>query len=439
VAEVYRIQTSPSKRANRRKITLWVIALVCLGGLVISLIASMGIQFTSAKLPPRLILEKDIPLPGAFPDDYRTPQDPFAPGLAVLFDHFDFQALDPQTHLLFIADSGPATDREQQVNPNFNPDTDAKTDGNIVVFDTKQYKVVGLLNIPQVAGIVVAPDLQQVYAADSNDNLIYSIDERTLKYHPIKLQDNDSPDGVAYDVVDHLIIVSNPGTPPTLDSNIIDRKNQNETIINALTDTVVARIPLGIDGKWGDDVGHVKYDPGLHRAFVVVQQLPDPDDPNPNLLPPPGTAWLVEIDPPMHRVVSRMKLPYLCLTPHGVALDTEQHIAFIACVDETPPSMVRVDTQALAVISEQPWPLELKPDIIMLDTQLHMVFVGCGVGLAVFQEEGRNLKSLGYFNYGINMHTVAVNEETHELYLPLTRVGNRPVLRIMRYNPQPSS
>ncbi|HWZ20404.1 MAG TPA: hypothetical protein VNW73_16530 [Ktedonobacteraceae bacterium] len=439
MAEVYRIQTSPSKRANRRKITLWVIALVCLGGLVISLIASMGIQFTSAKLPPRLILEKDIPLPGAFPDDYRTPQDPFAPGLAVLFDHFDFQALDPQTHLLFIADSGPATDREQQVNPNFNPDTDAKTDGNIVVFDTKHYKVVGLLNIPQVAGIVVAPDLQQVYAADSNDNLIYSIDERTLKYHPIKLQDNDSPDGVAYDVVDHLIIVSNPGTPPTLDSNIIDRKNQNETIINALTDTVVARIPLGIDGKWGDDVGHVKYDPGLHRAFVVVQQLPDPDDPNPNLLPPPGTAWLVEIDPPMHRVVSRMKLPYLCLTPHGVALDTEQHIAFIASVDETPPSMVRVDTQALAVISEQPWPLELKPDIIMLDTQLHMVFVGCGVGLAVFQEEGRNLKSLGYFNYGINMHTVAVNEETHELYLPLTRVGNRPVLRIMRYNPQPSS
>ena len=31
------------------------------------------------------------------------------------------------------------------------------------------------------------------------------------------------------------------------------------------------------------------------------------------------------------------------------------------------------------------------------------------------QEEGRNLKSLEYFNYGINMHTVAGNEVTHEL------------------------
>src|SRR5438876_6883459 len=53
------------------------------------------------------------------------------------------------------------------------------------------------LPISQVAGIMVAPDLQKVYAADANDNLIFDIDERTLKYTPIKLQDNDSPDGVA--------------------------------------------------------------------------------------------------------------------------------------------------------------------------------------------------------------------------------------------------
>ena len=66
--------------------------------------------------------------------------------------------------------------------------------------------------------------------------------------------------------------------------------------------------------------------------------------------------------------------------------------------------------------------------------------IGCFVG-EVYEEqgEGRNFKSSGYFNYCINMETVAFNEETLELYLPLTRIGNRPVLRIMRYNPQPSS
>src|SRR5260221_416540 len=236
---------------------------VCLAGLVVALIVHMAVQFAAPKLPPRLVFEQDIPLPGAFPDRYRTPQNPFAPGLAVLFDRFDFQALDPQTHLLFIAHSGPAPDREQQINPHFNPDTDAQTDGNIIVFDTRQDKVVGLLEIPQAAGIAEAPDLHKVYAADANDSIIYMIDERTLKATPIPLQENDSPDGMAYDPVDHLVFVSNPGTPPNPDTNIIDRENQNETVINALTGTVVTRIPLGIDGQWGDDVGHVKFDPGL--------------------------------------------------------------------------------------------------------------------------------------------------------------------------------
>lgn len=433
MAEVSRLG-SHSTHADRRNIIIWIIAVLCLGGVVLSLIVRIGIEFTTPSLPHRLLFEQDIPLPGAFPDTYRTPQNPFAPGLAVLFDHFDFQALDPQTHLLFIAHSGPAPDREQQVNPNFNPDTDAKTDGNIVVFDTRQYKVVGLLNIPQVAGVVVAPDLLKVYAADANDNIIYDIDERTLKATPIQLQDNDSPDGITYDEVDHLIIVSNPGTPPNPDSNIIERKNQNETLINALTDEVIARIPLGVDGQWGDDVGHVKFDPGLHRIFVVVQQLPDPNSPNPHLLPPPGTARLVAIDPLTYQVITRLTLPDMCFTPHGLAIDTEQHIAFIACVDSSPPSLLRVDLQTMRVFSESPWPVEIKPDIIVLDRPLHLVYVGCGVGIAVFQEEGRNLKWLGNYVYGINMHTIAVNEETHEIYLPLTRVGNRPVLRIMRYN-----
>lgn len=407
---------------------------VCLSGLLLSILIRMGTQFTSPRLPPRLVVEQDIPLPGAFPDAYRTAQNPTASGLATLFDHFDFMALDYQTHLLFIAHSGPAPDREAQINPSFNPDTDAKYDGNIVVFDTAQKKVVGLLPIPQAAGVVVAPDLGKVYAADANDNIIYAIDERTLRYTPITLQANDSPDGLAYDQQDHLIMVSDPGGPPTPDTNIVERKNQNETFINALTDKVVARVELGVDGQWGDDVGHVKFDPGLHRIFVVVQQLPDPNSPNPNLLPPPGTARLVEIDPSTFRIVTRLKLPDNCFIPHGMAIDTDQHIAFIACVDENPPSLIRVDLRTMQVIPEQPWPVALKPDIVTLDNALHVVFVACGAGIAIFHENGRDFTWLGTYTYGVNTHSLAVNEITQELYLPLVREGNRPVLRILRYN-----
>lgn len=419
----------------RKRIFFWVVVGVCLVGLLLSLLISIFVQFTHPGLAPRLILEQDIPLPGAFPDAYRTSEQPVAPGLSVLFDHFDFMGLDPHTHLLFIAHSGPAPDREQQVNPKFNPETDAKYDGNVIVFDTLKKKVVAVLDIPQGAGVVVAPDLAKVYVADANDNIIYAINEHTLKYSAIPLQDNDSPDGITYDQADHLIAVSNPGTPPNADTNIIARKNQNETFIDALTDKVVARVPLGIDGQWGDDVGHVKFDSGLHRFYVAVQQLADPNSLDPNLLPPPGTAWLVAIDPATFHVASRMKLPNNCITPHGMTIDTALHIAFIACVDEDPPSLIRVDLQSMRVFPEAPWPVALKPDIVVLDSTHHLLYVACGAGIALFQEQGRALKWLGTYPFGVSTHTLAVNEQTQEIYLPLIRQGNRPVLRILRYNP----
>lgn len=431
MAEASLFTTHPIIRG--RKTIIWIVIGICMVSLLASLIASMVARFTHPTLSTRLIVEQDIPLPGALPDAYRTDQNPLAPGVTSLFDHFDFMAQDLQTHLLFMAHSGPSPDREQQINPKFNPDTDAKNDGNIVVFDTSRKKVVGLINIPQVAGIVFAPDLQKFYAADANDNIIYAIQENTLQYTPIELQVNDGPDGLAYDQSDHLLLVSNPGSPPSPDSNIIERKNQNETIIDALTDKVVGRVPLGIDGKWGDDVGHVMYDPGLRRAFVAVQQLPNPDDPNPNLLPPPGTARLVEFDPVSHQVITRMKLPDDCLTPHGMAIDTDLHIAFIACVDEDPASLVRIDLQTMKAISEPPWPVALNPDIVMLDRPLHLVFVACGAGIAIFQENGQAFKWLGTYSFGVNTHTIAVNEQTQEIYLPLVKEGNRPVLRILRY------
>ncbi len=418
---------------GKRKVFYWMLWVICLGFLAF-LVMRIAIQFAVPAPPHRLLLVQDIPLPGAMPDHYRTQQNPLAPGLALAFDHFDFQALDPQTHLLFIAHTGPSPDREQQINPKFHPETDSKTDGNIVVFNTIQNKVVDLLPIPQVAGVTVAPDLHKVYAADANDNIVYSIDELSMKATPIHLQDNDSPDSLEYDQVDHLVFVSDPGAPTTIgQTQVVDRSNQNETVINALNDKVVARILLGIDGRWGDAVGHVRFDPGLHRAFVAVQQLPNPNDPNPYLLPPAGASWLVEINPKTFQVVTRMKLPNACISPHGLAIDTQQHIAFVACIDEDPPSLYRIDLRTLRVFPEPAWPIPVKPDIIALDYPLHLVYVACGAGIAMFQENGRAFQWLGNYTLGSSTHSIAINQQTHEIYLPLVREGGRPVLRIMRY------
>ena len=414
-----------------RIVTLFMWA-ACLG-IILTIVASLVIQFVVPPPPSRLVLIKDIPLPGALPDIYRTSTRPLAPGVAVPFDHFDFQAMDSKNHLLFIAHTGPNPAKEQQANHRFNPSTDAKNDGNIIVFDTRRSTVIRILNIPQVRGIVVVPDLKKVYAADSYDNAVYAIDEKTFKAFPIHLQKNDAPESIEYDASDHLIFVSNLGSPANPDSSqVVERENQNETVINALEDKVIGRIPLGIDGKWGDHVGQVRYDPGLHRIFVVVQQLPNPDDPK--LLPPAGTARLIAIDPVRHSVVTRLALPDTCFTPHGLAIDPQLHIAFIACVNSDPPSLVRVDLQTMRVIAEPPWPVQVKPDILAFDRASQLLYVGSAVGISVFKERGRQLQWLGTYSFGLNTHSVAVDPVTHDLYLPVPRLGNRPVLRIMHYD-----
>jgi len=155
---------------------------------------------------------------------------------------------------------------------------------------------------------------------------------------------------------------------------------------------------------------------------------------------------LVEIEPFTHRdhrthhtirefrVVTRLTLPDTCFTPHGMAIDTEAHIAFIACIDANPPSLLRVDLTTMQVIQEPPWPVAEKPDILVIDHPLHLLYVACGAGIAIFQYNGQSLLWLATYTFGFDTHTIAVNEVTHQIYLPLVRVGNRPVLRIMQYN-----
>lgn len=431
VSGVLRHRSIPPITRYLLKWSIWVLCVTIPALLLIQ----AGIQFVTPPPPPRLMMERDIPLPDALPDLARTAQNPFAPGIGRAFDRFDFQAIDPEKHLLFIAHSGPAPDREQQVNPKFDPDKDAKTDGNVVVFNTQQQKIVGLLTIPQVAGITVAADLNKVYAADNNDSIIYVIDEKTLQTKQIPLQANDGPDGIWYEQASHLLFVSNPGAPSNPDtSNAIDRKNQNETIIDTLTDKIVGRVLLGTDGKWGDDVGHVRTDPQLQQAYVTIQQNPDLDSLDPNLSPPAGKAWLVAIDTLKRTMVSRLLLPVACITPHGMAIDTNSHIAFLACVDSEPAILLRVDLRKMQVIKEDPWPVETGPDMIMMDRPLHLLYVASASGITLFRENGRDFQWIGSYTYGFNTHSLAVNEQTHEIYIPLPRMGGRPELRIMRYN-----
>ena len=46
---------------------------------------------------------------------------------------------------------------------------------------------------------------------------------------------------------------------------------------------------------YGHDVGHNVFDEGLQRLFVTSTVLPNGDDPNPFVLPPPGTGEFYDV------------------------------------------------------------------------------------------------------------------------------------------------
>lgn len=452
---------SPSPRVRRVWPAMAATALTWLAsiGLLVMLGGMVVAQVLNPPPAKRVLLQEDIPLPSAYiplaahqdaPDPSQ--QNSLAPGTTQQFDHFDFQALDPHTHLLFIAHTGAATDSLTAADIK----VDADLDGHIIVFNTQQNKLVGRINVPHITGVVVAPDLHKVFANNGDDNIVYDIDETTLNVVPIPLAENAFPDGISYDQPDHRIFVSDPGLTPDV---------QDVTIIDARTDKVITRVNLGklpvlpqenkvvTDAhitvnapgdrpEFGYDVGHNKYDPVSRRVYVTTQILASspitvlaPPDPN-------GAGELMEIDPLTAKVVQRLVLPMTCGSPHGLALDTQQEIAFVACTDLDPDrnliaNLLRVDLKTMKVIpaNVQTMRLEVGADLVVLDTAAQVVFVGCKSVISVFSNQPGNFHLLGEYLVGKGTHTLAVDEATQLIYLPLVEVGGRPTLRIVKYNP----
>ncbi len=461
------IASSPSKGLRAGRIFILLIGIASFG-ILVYLVVQVAYQMVVPPPVHRLLFVQDIPLPSGFASPGTL--NSVTPGVQQDFDAFDFQAYDPPTHRLFIAHTGPAPDllvlAHPPFAPKFDPAVDLKFDGHIIVFDTKQDKIIARINIPQVAGMVDAVDLRKVYAADAEENIVYSIDVNTLKPTPIQLDDNESPDALSYDAVDHTIFVSDPGAP--VDDKVslnVDKKNQNVTIIDALTDKVITKVNLGLlpllpgenvrsienapkvpveagkIPKYGHDVGHTKYDPVLHRVFVTSTILPNADDPNPLLLPPPGTGELIAIDAIKATIVQRIVLPATCSSPHGMDIDIDQQVAFIACTDFDSSrnlfqNLLRVDLRTMTVIHPDPVKARLAggPDIVLIDHKFHVLFVACKGGISVFDEKAGEFKKLGDYILGKGTHTIAIDEVTQEIYLPQF-AGGRPVLRIGRYNP----
>ena len=480
-------QGSAKKSGMSRVFTVFI-AIVCFSFLGYLLVQIFH-QFVVPPPAHRLIQVQDIPLPSGLPDPAEekllangTDPKALSPGVAQDFDGFDFDAYDPDLHLLFVDHTGPNPDLLLQEKSGFDPTRDGPFDGHIVVFNTQLNKVVGRIPVPQVAGMVYAPQLDKVFAADAQDNYIADINPHTLKVTAtIQLQDNESPDAMIYDPVDKRLFVSDPGAPadPLKDQNA-DRNNENVAVIDAVNDKLIKYVNLGnvdllagenvrpSDGipllpdqahpgkvipKFGHDVGHDQYYNGF--IYVTSQVLPDGNSPNLLLLPPAGTGELFQIDATNLNIVGEIDMPDSCSTPHGFAIDASQHTGYVACTDFAPSNSGRTlfenlarvdlsDPHAMKVIPTDPKTVRLAggADIVRIDQNsalnIDVVFVACQSGVSIFDITPGKFHKLGDEIIGKGTHTLVVDPATQLVYLPMN-IGGRPVLRIAKYNPNGQS
>lgn len=285
---------------------------------------------------------------------------------------FDYQSFDAGTRTLYFTHMG---------------------DGELVVFDTVNRKVIAHLpGFPTATGVLVVPELHRVFVSVAGRHEVAVVDVRSLDVLA-RVPAGDFPDGLAYAPDVHKVFVS-------------DEAGGMETVIDTDTNQRVDTIDMG------GEVGNTRYDSASRRILATVQDR----------------NQLVVVDPQSDAIVGRHALPGGD-GPHGLLIVQPENLAFVACEGDS--RLLVVDLRSFQV--EQVLTTGDKPDVLAFDPGNRRLYVATESKLvSIFELRGGALTKIEDLAVAPRAHSVSVNPENHEVYLPLQNVGGRPVLRIMR-------
>ena len=283
---------------------------------------------------------------------------------------FDYQSIDSASGRLYIAHLG----------------SDLMT-----VFDVNKQTVIGdVKDLKRVHGVLAVPELHRVYASATGTNELVVIDDQSLRI-VARVPAGDYPDGIAYASKENKLYVS-------------DLHGKTDTVIDARANQRVTTIPLG------GGAGNSQYDPVGDRIFVAVD----------------GREELAEIDPNLDQLVGRYPLTG-CKGGHGVLLDSDRRLAFVACEENAKLVVVDLESKkATMTIS-----VGADPDVLAFDSVLRRLYVSAESGvITILDERDRKLEKIGEGFFAPNAHSVAVDSNSHRVFFPLQNLNGKPVLRI---------
>ncbi|MHB8448912.1 MAG: YncE family protein [Mycobacteriales bacterium] len=270
---------------------------------------------------------------------------------------FDYAAIDPAAHRLFLAHMD---------------------DNTLVEVDTATRQVIRTVGgLPELTGVIVVPSLHRVFASAAGVGQVVSLREGTGAVLA-RTSAGGFPDGLAYVATTGQVWVS-------------DEDGGVETVIDASTGARVATVALG------GQAGNVRYDPIAGRVLADVQTRDQ----------------VVVINPHTRAVTARVPVPG-CQHDHGLVLDPTR--AYVACDGNNVVVVLRLaNLSRLGVhrVGDQ-------PDVLALDPSRHLLYVAAESGVPTMIDMSvPGGQVTGRARLGGNAHVVAVDPSTGLAYFPL--------------------
>ncbi len=264
--------------------------------------------------------------------------------------------------------------------------------GLLYAIDLKTNKLVKTFeDLPGIEGVEIASDVKKAYTSNWLENKIGVIDLDQMKLVK-KIPTESKPDGIAYAPPFHKVYVS-------------DERARALAVVDVSTDAIVTTL------HFESETGNPRYDPVSRRIYVNLQ------DKN----------VIAEIDPATDKEVAEYPVGK-CRGNHGMALDPEHRLAFLSCEENDLMTVFRLDAHVPIAF----FPQAKGGDVIAYDPGLKRIYVACYAGaISIFQEDDpTHVRKLGDVPVQKKVHSLAIDLNTHRLYVPEQEHDGAPTARI---------
>jgi len=266
----------------------------------------------------------------------------------------------------------------------------------LYVIDIKTNKLVKMiLDTPGTEGVEYIEELNKVYTSNRKDHTIGVIDMNKMEVIK-KIPAIEKPDGNVY-------------APPFKKLYVSDERGKTLIIVDVNKDEVVKRI------EFKSETGMPQYDSIAKYIYLNLQ-----DD-----------NTFVVIDPKTDTIIGIYPIGD-CKGNHGMALDVEHRLAFLACEGNNLLTVLNLETYKIIAYLE----VASGPDVVKYDPGLKRIYVACSSGfISVFQEDDTtHFTKLEDFPVQKKVHSLAVDINTHRVYAPEEEENGEPVSRMIIYD-----